>query len=320
MFLSCGDSLFDVFADLDADMSRIGLSARIGGSALNAALGLARLGHGSAYFSKISSDLFGRRLRAFMEQEEIDGRFLVPTTRNTTLAMVSLSAAGVPEYSFYIEGTADRSVAPEEVPADLPAAIEGIHVGGSYSSVSEPTASAILRLVAREKDRRFVSYDPNIRASVVPDLDRWRTKVAELGPLTTLIKASDEDLSQLYPGRSIDAVLADWVAAGSALAIVTRGEKGAVALAASGAGASLPGVSVHVVDTVGAGDTFLAMTLAKLAEDGALSRAALAGFGEGELQALLGAAIRAAAVTCSRRGADLPRRSDLGLPPLPSRR
>ncbi|KAB0679999.1 carbohydrate kinase family protein [Aureimonas leprariae] len=320
MFLSCGDSLFDVFADLDADVSRIGLSARIGGSALNAALGLARLGHGSAYFSKISGDLYGRRLRAFMEQEEIDQRFLIPTTRNTTLAMVSLSQAGVPEYSFYIEGTADRSVEPDEVPSPLPDEIEAVHVGGSYSTVSEPTAAAILKLVRQERDRRFVSYDPNIRASVVPDLDVWRAKVAELGPLATLVKASDEDLSQLYPGRSIDAVLADWVAAGAALGIVTRGEKGAVALAASGTGASLPGVSVHVVDTVGAGDTFLAMTLAKLSEDGALSREAVTSFGEADLQALLGAAIRAAAVTCTRRGADLPRRADLGLSALPARK
>ncbi|GGE24150.1 fructokinase [Aureimonas endophytica] len=316
MFLSCGDSLFDVFADLDADVSRINLSARIGGSALNAALGLARLGHGSAFFSKISGDLYGRRLRAFMEQEKIDQRFLIHTERNTTLAMVSLSAAGVPEYSFYTEGTADRSIAPEEVPAALPDEVAAIHIGGSYTTVSEPTASALVRLVKQEKDRRFISYDPNIRASVVPDLDIWRAKVAELVPMTALVKASDEDLSQLYPGRSIEAVLGDWVAAGASLAVCTRGEKGAVALAKSGIGASLPGISVHVVDTVGAGDTFFAMMLAKLFEDGHLSRQALESFGENELKALIGAAIRAAAVTCSRRGADLPNRADLGLPPL----
>ncbi len=316
MFLSCGDSLFDVFADLDDDVSRIGLSARIGGSALNAALGLARLGHRSAFFCKISGDLYGRRLRAFMGRENIDQRFLIPTDRNTTLAMVSLSQAGVPEYSFYTENTADRSISPDEVPTSLPDEIKGIHIGGSYTTVSEPTAGSLLKLVAREKDRRFISYDPNIRASVVPDLDIWRAKVAELGPMAALMKASDEDLSQLYPGRSIDAVLQDWVEAGASLAVVTRGEKGAVALGRSGIGASLPGVAVHVVDTVGAGDTFFAMMLAKLAEDGALSRAALESLNENDLKALIGAATRAAAVTCSRRGADLPRRADLGLAPL----
>ena len=315
MFLSCGDALFDVFAEPDADVSRIGLNAVVGGSPLNVALGLARLGHSAGFFTKVSSDLFGTRLRAFMEREAIDQRFLIPTDRNTTLAVVSLSKAGSATYSFYIDGTADRSIEPSEVPSSLPGEVEVIHVA-SYSTVTEPTASALVKLVEQEKHRRFISYDPNIRASIEPDLDLWRAKVAELGPSAALIKASDEDLSQLYPGKSLENVLADWTAAGASLAIITRGENGAIALNAAGVSASVPGLKVHVIDTVGAGDTFQAATLAKLKEDDALSRAALGAFDEAGLQALLGFAIRAAAVTCARRGADLPRRSDLGLPPL----
>ncbi|RYE84616.1 MAG: carbohydrate kinase, partial [Hyphomicrobiales bacterium] len=151
MFLSCGDALFDVFADPDADVARIGLNAVVGGSALNVALGLSRLGHPAAHFTKISGDLFGRRLRAFMEREAIDQRFLIPTERNTTLAIVALSPAGSATYSFYTEGTADRSIEPAEVPADFPDELEAIHIAGSYSTVSEPTASALSKLVAQEK-------------------------------------------------------------------------------------------------------------------------------------------------------------------------
>ncbi|WP_102958700.1 carbohydrate kinase family protein [Mangrovicella endophytica] len=314
MFLSCGDALFDLFAQDGGDVSSIALAGRVGGSPLNVALGLARLGHPAGFFTKMSDDLFGRRIRAFMEMEAIDQRFLVPTTRNTTLAMVSLDPAGVPHYSFYIEGTADRSVEVSDVPETFDG-VKAVHLA-SYSTVTEPTASALAALARQERERCFISYDPNIRASIEPDLDVWRAKVAELAPLATLVKASEEDLQQLYPGRSIDAVLADWTSAGAAMAVVTRGENGAIAATASGQGAETPGVRVNVVDTVGAGDTFQAALLAKLAEDGRLSRQAVADLDRDAMRELIAFATRAAAVTCSRRGADLPRRSNLGLAPL----
>ena len=316
MFLSCGDSLFDLFAEAGEDAGAISLAGRVGGSALNAALGLARLGHASAYFSNVSSDLYGRRLRAFMQHEGIDQRLLIPTDRNTTLAIVSLGPDGSPQYSFYIEGTADRSIAVDDIPANLPGSIDAIHIGGSYSTVSEPTASALAKLVRQECDRRFISYDPNIRASVVPDLDVWRTKVAELTPLAAMVKASEEDLELLYPGRSIESLLADWITAGADLAVVTRGGEGAVAATSGGVEARAAGRRIVVADTVGAGDTFQAAMLAGLKERGQLSRAALKAAGAAEIEALLTFAVGAAAITCSRRGADLPRRADLGLPPL----
>ncbi|MBB3951547.1 carbohydrate kinase family protein [Aureimonas jatrophae] len=317
MFMSCGDALFDMFAGgNEADVSSISLAGRIGGSALNVALGLARLEHRSAFFTKMSGDLFGRRIRAFMQQEAIDDRFLIDTTRNTTLAMVSLSPQGTPRYDFYIEGTADRSVEPNEVPSHLPADLAAIHLAGSYSTVSEPTASALAKLVAQEHQSRFISYDPNIRSSVQPDLDIWRSRIGATVPFATLVKASDEDVEQVFPGRNHETVLADWIAAGVGMAIITLGEKGALAMSSGGATARVPGRSVVVADTVGAGDTFQAATLSRLAETNRLSRAALDGMSAQDLGELLDFAVRAAAVTCTRRGADLPRRADLGLPPL----
>jgi fructokinase len=315
MFLSCGDALFDLFAEPGADIGAIGLAGRIGGSPLNVALGLARLGHPVGYFTKISQDLFGTRIRAFMEREAIDRSLLIPTERNTTLAVVSLGADGSPDYAFYIEGTADRSIEPEEVPAELPETIRAIHLA-SYSTVTEPTASALARLARQEHERRFVSYDPNVRAAIEPDLAVWRAKVAELVPLAALVKASEEDLGLLYPGRSLDAVLDDWIAAGAGMAVLTLGERGAVARTSAGVSASAEGQTVAVVDTVGAGDTFQAALLARLAETGALSRNALHEMDREGVADLLGFAVEAAAITCARRGADLPRRADFGLPPL----
>ncbi|MBP0617307.1 carbohydrate kinase family protein [Jiella mangrovi] len=315
MFLSCGDCLFDVFALPQEDVATIGLSGRVGGSPLNVALGLSRLGHHAAYFTKMSDDLFGERIRKFMEREGIDQRFLIPTHRNTSLAMVSLAADGSASYAFYIEGTADRSIELDEVPLSLPAEVEVVHVA-SYSTVTEPTASALARLVRQEAPNRFISYDPNIRASIEPDLDIWRAKVAEIVPFASLVKASEEDIAQLYPGRAIESVIAEWVSAGAELAVVTLGERGAIAGTAGGPGARVPGRAVTVVDTVGAGDTFQAALLAGLKERQALSRSAIAGFAEADLKDFLGFAVEAAAITCSRKGADLPRREDLGLAPL----
>ena len=315
MFLSCGDSLFDLFADAGGDVATVSLAGRVGGSPLNVALGLARLGHPAGFFTKMSGDLFGQRIRGFMEREGIDQRFLIPTDRNTTLAMVSLAADGSAAYAFYIAGTADRSIEPDEVPASFPDELEAIHLA-SYSTVTEPTASALLRLVRQESQRRFISYDPNIRASIEPDLDIWRAKVGELVPHAALMKASEEDLDQLHPGRSAEAVLADWIAAGASMAVVTRGEKGAVARTAGGVEVAVAGRQVAVIDTVGAGDTFQAALLAGLRERGSLSRQALEAADGGFVEDLVGFAVGAAAVTCSRRGADLPRRSDLDLPPL----
>ena len=315
MFLSCGDCLFDLFAVPQEDVATVALSGRVGGSPLNVALGLARLGHHAGYFTKMSGDLFGERIRSFMERERIDQRFLIPTDRNTTLAMVSLAADGSASYAFYIDGTADRSIAPEEVPQSLPAEVEVVHVA-SYSTVTEPTASALLKLVRQEAPNRFVSYDPNVRASIEPDLDVWRAKVAALVPFAALVKASEEDIAQLYPGRAVESVIAEWVAAGAEMAVATLGEHGAIAQTARGITARVPGQAVSVVDTVGAGDTFQAALLAGLKERGALSRAAITGFDDKDVAALLGFAVKAAAVTCTRKGADLPRRADLGLAPL----
>ena len=312
MYLSCGDSLFDVFADPQTDVATIGLKGRVGGSPLNVALGLARLGHRSSFFTKLSTDIFGKRLTGFMDREAIGREFAIATDRHTTLAIVSLSETGSASYDFYIEGTADRSIEPEDVPASFPDELLGIHLA-SYSTVTEPTASALAKLARQESGRRFLSYDPNIRASIEPDLDLWRAKVRELVPLSTLVKASEEDLEQLYPGRAIDAVLGDWLDLGAEAAVVTQGEHGAVAALKNGLRAEAEGLSVAVVDTVGAGDTFQAALIAWLIENGRLSREGLQTAGTAELDALLAFAIRAAAVTCSRLGADLPRRADLGL-------
>jgi fructokinase len=310
MILTCGDALFDVFANPGSSASSIALDARVGGSPLNVAVALSRLGQSTAFLSKVSTDAFGRRLVAYLESERINTDLIVRTDAPTTLAIVALDDKGVPTYSFYTSGTADRSLERSELPPRLPDAVRVVHVG-SYSTALEPTAASLEALVARERPRRFISYDPNIRPSIVPDPEIWRRRVAALTAQAHLVKASVEDIQFLYPGASAESVLKDWLARGAGIAIATMGEAGALAVTRSGVAARVGARTVKVIDTVGAGDTFQAALLTWLAEHGRLSPDGLAGLSADDLNALLTFAARAAAVTCARRGADMPRRGEL---------
>jgi fructokinase len=223
---------------------------------------------------------------------------------------VALDDKGVPTYSFYTNGTADRSLEVAELPACLPDAIRVVHIG-SYTTALEPTAGSLEALVTRERPRRLISYDPNIRPSIVPDPELWRRRVAALTAQAHLVKASIEDIQFLHPGASADSVLKDWLARGAGIAIATMGEQGAMAVTRQGVAARVGARAVKVIDTVGAGDTFQAALLTWLAEHGRLSPDGLATLSADDLDALLTFAARAAAITCSRRGADMPRRGEL---------
>jgi fructokinase len=310
MFLSCGDALFDCFSVPTDGPATIRLDGRVGGSPLNVAVGLARLGRSVGYFTKNSTDMFGRRILAFLNQEGVDTSLIVPTSMNSTLAMVELDKTGSASYAFYTGGTADRSLTQAELPPQLPAAIRAIHIG-SYTTATEPTASSLVALVKRERERRFISYDPNIRPSIEPDLDVWRARIASLAGTAHLLKLSSEDAELLYPKQSLEHLAQDWISHGVRLVIVTKGGEGAMAFTGHGCSAAVPGIHVEVVDTVGAGDTFQAATLAWLERHDALGAASAADLDSDALRSLLSFGARAAAITCSRRGADLPFAAEL---------
>lgn len=307
VFLVCGEALMDVFALADT-RTGTALDARIGGSPFNVAVALARLGQRVDFFGAVSSGFLGERLMRAFADEGVGVRSVVRTPAPTTLSLVGVDAQGVPSYAFYGTGAADRQLEPQHLD-DLPAGVRALHLG-SYATVVEPIASTLRVLVERHRAHALVAYDPNVRLNVEPDLARWREQIDWMLPRCHLLKISDEDLGLLYPDSSAGAFMARALSAGTAAVVVTRGAHGAVARTAS-AHATVAGVPVQVVDTVGAGDTFQAALLTWLAEHDALSRAALAGLSAERLDAALGFAARAAAITCSRRGADMPRRAEL---------
>ena len=308
MFIVCGEALFDVFAT-GSTPTGIGFDGRIGGSPFNVALGLARLGQPVGFCGGIGTGFAGERLVQALADEGIDARAVARVDAPTTLSLVGLDAQGVPSYAFYGHGGADRQLQAGHLVA-IPAEARCFHFG-SYAMVVQPVGATQRALVEREHQRSVISYDPNIRTNVEPDLEVWRATLQWMLPRTHLLKMSEEDLGLLYPNRSIEACAAHALAAGTALVVVTRGGEGAVGFTARGSVATPP-VPVVVADTVGAGDTFQAALLTWAAETGRLAPAALAALDNAALAEALGFAARAAAITCSRRGADLPRRDELG--------
>jgi fructokinase len=308
MFLVCGEALFDLFLEREDGPAAATYAARAGGSPFNVAIGLARLGQAAGLLTGLSSDLLGQRLEAVLGTEAVSTGYAVRTDRPTTISLVGLDTHGVPAYQFYKNGSADTGVREADLPAIGPE-VSGLHFG-SYSLAAPPAADAFAAL-ARANAGRFISVDPNVRPTVEPDMAVWRARLAVLFPLADLVKISAEDLALLRPGTSAEALAADLTGQGVRLVVVTDGGDTAHGFARGGLHASATPPKVEVVDTVGAGDTFQAALLARLLRDPEGPSAALDRLDAGGLAAILDYAARAAAITCSRRGADLPRAAEL---------
>ena len=313
MFLCCGDSLYDLFVknspNDNSDSNAVSISGTVGGSPLNVAIGLSRLGHQSRFFTKLSSDLFGQRVRAYLNHNQVDYSLSIDTDLNTTLAMVETDSAGAANYGFYTDNTADVSLGVDEVPDVLPDDICVIHLS-SYSTVVKPTAKSLAMLAERESSNRLISYDLNLRLFVEPDVDRWREAFRTISSIASIIKASDEDIESLYGKNKEDLFVADCFDNGAELVFITRGPKGSSGFDRHRRIEHYNGIQLNVVDTVGAGDTFHAAILHWLATEmhllgGRSLRGAV------DLKACMAFATRAAADTCTRKGADLPYLDDL---------
>ena len=309
MFVVAGEALMDVFTGATTPTG-IALDARIGGSPLNVAFGLARMGQAVAFLGGISNGELGNRLVDALRAEGVSLDAVHRSAAPTTLSLVGVDAKGVPEYAFYGTGAADRTL-PLSALARMPAAARLLHVG-SYTMVVGETAATQRALVERVHGRMVVSYDPNLRLNVEPSLQVWRDTLEWMLPHTDVLKLSDEDLGLLYPGIDPAAFAADCLGKGAGLVALTRGGKGAFAWHASGV-VEVPPVHVDVIDTVGAGDTFQAALLARLDELGVLTPAGVRGMDAETLLDAMRFAAQAAAITCSRRGADLPRRAEMGI-------
>jgi len=290
--------------------------AQPGGSPLNVAVGLGRLGRPVALHARISGDAFGRMFRRHLEASGVEDRALVAASEPSTLAVASVDPAGVASYDFWVNGTADWQWTAAELAGPLPGDVVALHTGSMALEV-EPGASRVLDLLHRERarGRTMISYDPNVRLARHGPAERGRRRVEEVVRLADLVKVSADDLAWLHPGQDPQQAALSWVAGtGPSLVVVTLGVAGALAVTAGGVRQRRPAQQVEVVDTVGAGDAFAAGLLDWLAGAGALGpagRTVLAGLDAAELAALLDHASLVAALTCARPGADPPTRAEV---------
>ncbi|MFF4797666.1 carbohydrate kinase [Streptomyces sp. NPDC001351] len=300
MIVVAGEALIDLVPQGTGALA--GLKPALGGGPYNTAVALGRLGSPTAFCSRTSRDAFGEALLDGLRSAGVDVSAVQRGAEPTTLAVATIDGDGSAAYSFYVEGTADRLfVAPEALPADTRAVSFG-----TCSLVLEPGATAyetLLRTAAAQGV--FTALDPNIRAGLIPDADAYRARFRSWLPSVSLLKLSEEDA--LWLGGSPR----EWLAAGPAAVVITHGGDGLSAFTRDGAVYPVPGEKVDVVDTIGAGDTVNAALLHGLAAQDALSAEALVGLGAGGWTRLLRFAARAAAITCSRAGAEPPYASEL---------
>ncbi|BFV58696.1 carbohydrate kinase [Kitasatospora sp. CMC57] len=277
-----------------------------GGSPANVAYGLGRLGHRVALLTQLGADRVGGLIAGHLRSAGVELLADGQTGVRTPTAIVTLGPDGGAGYEFDIHW----SLRPMEPP--VPA--EHVHLG-SIAAVLPPGAEAALGLVRRLRPGASVSYDPNVRADLFGDRAEAVARVERCVALSDLVKASDEDLAWLHPGWSERRVAEHWLGLGPALVLVTRGGRGAAAFTARDT-VERAAIPATVVDTVGAGDSFMAATLDALAADGLLGaegRPALGTVGPEALDGLLHHAGRAAAITVSRAGANPPSGAELGL-------
>ena len=306
MFLVCGEALYDVFVDREDD-SGFSMSARAGGSPFNVAIGLARLGQPAALLTGISRDRLGQHLVGMLERESVDCSYLVRNGRRTTVVMVSVGDDGQPEYAFYGVGSADCGVKTADLP-EIGDEISGIHFG-SYSLVVKPVADAFASLLEQNR-HRFISLDPNIRPSIEADMEVWRRRMWQYAAFADMVKISAEDIDALYPGREHPDLAREFLDAGVEAVTITDGSAMVRCWTKNGLCVEREPVVDWVVDTVGAGDTFQSALLAKLLVWGN-PKQRVSALSQQDLEELLDFAVRAASITCSRRGADLPRLAEL---------
>lgn len=301
MIVVAGEALIDLVPQGTGALAA--LKPALGGGPYNTAVALGRLGSPTAFCSRASYDAFGEALLDRLRQAGVDLSGVQRGPEPTTLAVATIDGDGSAAYSFYVDGTADRLFT---APAALPAAARAVSFG-TCSLVLEPGASAYEELMGTAAAQGvFTALDPNIRAGLIPDADAYRARFKSWLPSVSLLKLSEEDAEWLGGSPR------EWLAAGPSAVVITHGGDGLTAFTRDGSVYPVPGEKVDVVDTIGAGDTVNAALLHGLSIRDALSPEALAGLGADGWTQLLRFAARAAAITCSRAGAEPPYASELG--------
>lgn len=298
-----GEALIDIVIP-SAGESR----EHVGGSPANVAIGLSRLGHPTRLATHIGSDDRGRRIQELMAAERVELTAGSTTAVRTPTAAAHLDPAGVASYEFDLDWRLE--------PADVIVPAGGHLHTGSIAATLSPGGDAVLQIVQAAREHATISYDPNARPTLMGSPDDARRIIERLIGLADVVKASDEDVRWLYPGSPVPQVLAHWASLGPTVCAVTQGGSEVVVLA-GGELQRYPTLPTVVVDTVGAGDSFMAGLISGLLDGGLLGGAAarerLRFVDQPAIDAAVSRALACAAITVSRAGANPPTRPELAI-------
>lgn len=298
--LVIGEALIDVVRRPDGTVAEYP-----GGSPASVSLTLGRLGREVRLLTWIGEDAYGQMIRKWLAGSNVELEPLSTGASQTSIATATLNDEGVADYSFEIEW-----LLPDAVTVPTEAVV--VH-SGSIAATLEPGSQKVLELLKSARLSATITYDPNVRPTLMGTPAQARTHIEGLVRLADVIKVSDEDLTWLYPKKSPEQAAADWHAFAGALVVLTEGGDGATAWTQSGT-VHVKAPSVKVVDTVGAGDSFMGSLIDGLWEEkllGADQREDLRGIEPEAMQRVLNECVQVAAITVSRAGANPPRRSEL---------
>lgn len=302
MLIACGDALID-FVPTQNAAGREALMPAVGGSCLNVAVGIARLGAPTGFVGGISTDLFGQMIADHAAASNVRLDLATRSDHQTTLAFVRI-VAGESHYAFYDAGTAARNWTYRRgtIPFED---IEAVHVG-STTLVNDKGAAETKALIADARASSTISFDPNCRPNLVKNKPAYVARMMEFAAGADLIKMSDVDFAYLFGGEPYHERANALLGQGTRLVVLTRGDNGAIAWHAGAGQIEVAAPEVEVADTIGAGDSFQAALLFALHKQGRMTRERLKDIGADELRRVLSFAANCAGLTCTRPGADPP--------------
>jgi fructokinase len=300
-----GEAVADAFPS-GASSDGLDLRVRPGGSPVNTAVALARLGVPTRFLGRLSPGVLGTLLRGHLAASGVDLSAVIAAEGSASLAIASVDDEGHTSYDFYLRGATDWAWQPAELAPSRVSGASCVHAG----SLALALSPVIENLLAAVRPSATVSIDPNVRPGIVP-ATTYQEAIERWAGLADILRMSDEDLAVLRPDGDFDAACAQWHGMGVRLVVLTRGRHGAVA-SLDGTLVEVPAVPVSVVDTVGAGDSFTAGLLRSLWHQGHLANR-LARLKPEDVAQAMAFAVEVAGRTCAVQGADPPWAADLGL-------
>lgn len=299
--LVIGEALIDVVHELDGSSQE-----HVGGSPLNVAVGLARLGHPVVLATHLGDDERGRRIQDLLEDESVEVTVSSFDLAQTSTAQATLGKDGAAQYEFTIDWPAVTG---------LPRDAAHVHTGSIGASL-KPGDASVLDAVRVAHPEATVSFDPNVRPSLMGEPHDERERVEAFLQYVDVIKSSDEDAEWLYPGTPLRTIAEHWASLGPRLVIITRGGDGALAiLGTDGAQIDMAGHAVEVADTVGAGDSFMSGLISGLLDTGLLggteSRRRLQMADIEQIRPALERALLTSSLTVTRHGSNPPHRDEV---------